>query len=75
MAKTDGVLRPINTIDAVCGYLGVSRSFLAKEIRLRKLSVLRLGRRCVRVKDDAVLDYIAIREKNSTRGLTQRDAK
>ena len=58
--NTEG--RPAYTLGEAAELLGVSRSYLGKLVRDRKLRVARIGQRTVRVTDEAIRDFLRAHE-------------
>jgi excisionase family DNA binding protein len=53
--------RAILSVGQAASYLGVSRRFVELEIQRQHLAVIRLGRRCLRIRRSALEQYLNTR--------------
>lgn len=55
--------RPAYSLDEAAELLGVSRAYVNRLIRARRLRVARIGQRTVRVTDEALRDFLRSQEE------------
>ena len=60
-AKIIHTPKQILSLTEVADYVGVSRRFIEAAVASGELPVIRLGRRCLRVRRDALETYLAAR--------------
>lgn len=67
--------KPVYTLDEAAELLGVSRAYVNRLVRARRLRVARIGQRTVRVTDEALRDFLRAQEQTGPASYPYRHKK